>query len=464
MIQKRNKNNTAPLAKEWLPARIAILGTGKSGIAVAKYLIEQGKDIFISDAASSDKMEFVLATNGIAGVPHEANGHTAKVMEYELIICSPGIPSDIPVLKNARSRRIPVWSEIELAYRQSSAPYLAVTGSTGKSTTVELLGSICRAVPKQCVVAGNIGLPLIASAPAVHEEGFVVAEISSFQLENISLFRPRVAAILNLMKNHLDRYPGEEAYFEAKKAILRNMASDDFFVVNANDPKLCRWAEELKQQVHVVYFGKKMVEHDCVWHSDNHFYGRFCGNEECIGDAGAMIIKGNHNLDNACAAAAMALAVGINSHAIITGLTTFAGLPHRLEYIRTVNGVSFYNDSKATTAESVACAVQAFDTPVHLIAGGKDKGCDFSGIKTAIQGRVKSVCLIGEAAGRIAREWKGVSVITKAATLEEALITEYHQAAKGDVVVLSPGCSSFDMFSSFEERGMVFKKLVQEIV
>ncbi|MCP4626698.1 MAG: UDP-N-acetylmuramoyl-L-alanine--D-glutamate ligase [bacterium] len=463
MSEAKENNSTLVVPKEWLPQRVAILGAGRSGIAAAKYLTQKEVAVFVSETCSKEDMDFILASNDIANITHEAGGHSTKILKSDLIICSPGIPSDIPILKKARNKGIPVWSEVELAYRQSTAPFLAVTGSTGKSTTVCLLGSILDAAGISNTVAGNIGLPLISSAPEIPPQGKVVAEISSFQLENIDLFHPRVAAVLNLQKNHLDRYENEEAYYNAKKIITLNMTVADTIVLNANDERCVEWAETLHDKMHVIFYGRNSAYFECVWCNGSEMFHKSDNNETPIGDIGAMKIQGEHNRDNACAAAAIAYAAGIEVESIIAGICSFTGLPHRLEFVREINRITYYNDSKATTAESVACAVNAFHANVHLIAGGKDKGCDFSIIRESIRQKVKSVSLIGEAAGRISKEWKGLTEINRAETLEEALDLISSKAGEGDVVILSPGCSSFDMFSSFEDRGMIFKKLVHDL-
>ncbi|MFC1476357.1 UDP-N-acetylmuramoyl-L-alanine--D-glutamate ligase [Fibrobacterota bacterium] len=450
-------------SKEWLPEKVAVLGAGRSGIAVTRFLTDKDIAVFISESCTSDNLDFILASNGMADVPHEADGHTEAVLGCGLVILSPGIPSDIPILDKAREARIPVWSEIELGYRHSKAPFLAVTGSTGKSTTVELLGSILEAAGKEHAVAGNIGTPIIQEAPVISDKGFVAVEISSFQLENIELFRPRVAAVLNLMKNHLDRYESEDDYYSAKKSIVQNMAGEDTLVLNAQDKHCVTWAQNMNGKVKIVFFGMDIKDTDCVWCFGSHLYGRFDKRVEAIGDISSMKIKGKHNIDNVCAAAAMAEIAGIDNEAITKGISEFAGLPHRLEFVREINGVSYYNDSKATTAESVECAVKAFNSNVHLIAGGKDKGCDFSSIYESLKATVKSVRLIGEAAGRILKEWKDIADIGKVESLKDALDEISAMTDSGDVVILSPGCSSFDMFSNFEERGNEFKRLVNEL-
>ncbi len=463
MIKNKINKKSELKPKEWLPANVAILGAGKSGIAAAKFLIDKDVSVFISETCGDKKMDFILASNSIADKPHEANGHTEKILECDLIICSPGIPSNLKLLEKARKNGIPVWSEIELAYRHSKAPFIAVTGSTGKSTTISLIGSILQSSQKEHVVAGNIGIPLISVAPQISQSGFVAAEISSFQLENIDLFKPNVVAILNLLKNHLDRYENENAYYNAKKEIIRNMSLEDTLIVNAHDHLLVEWAKNQSKKVRIVYFGENIQGVDCVWFDNSIITIRYNGKEEEVVDCNLLKIKGKHNIENVCTAIAAACISGIDKMSIAHGLSSFTGLSHRLEFVREVNGVKYYNDSKATTAESVKCAVDAFQDNVHLIAGGKDKGCDFSIVSDSIKKNVKTVTLIGNAANRIAKEWKKLADINFAESLEDALGIVNNKVQYNDVVVFSPGCSSFDMFKNFEERGDIFKKLVNSI-
>jgi len=450
-------------SRDWLPQNIAVLGAGKSGIAAAQFLVKLGKTVFISDTCGTEKLRLQLSENGLSNLTNEADGHTEKILEHDLIICSPGIRSDHFILQKAGERGIPVWSEIELAYRHSKAPYLAVTGSSGKSTVISLAGSICKAAGKEYVVAGNIGLPLISVAPSLPANGFVAAEISSFQLETIDSFKPRSAAILNFMKNHLDRYSNEEEYYNAKKRIIMNMTKDDTLILNALDTRLTQWALNLKNKIHIVYFGEYLQDVDCIWNRDGVIYIRFMGHEEKILDIRSLKIKGNHNISNVCAAAALTYSAGIDARYIEEGASSFSGLTHRLEFVRNIDGVEFYNDSKSTTAESVLCAVNAFGNNVHLIAGGRDKGCDFSVVRDSIRKNVKSVILIGEAATRIEKEWRDLTDITIADSLSSAVAVARNKSNRGDVVILSPGCSSFDMFSNFEHRGEAFKKIINEL-
>ncbi len=447
--------------KSYVPKRVSVIGAAKSGIGAAKFLIQKGVSVFISDTCPQEKLDEKLGANGLAGIGREAGGHTSAVLDCDVIVLSPGVRSDLAVLVEAGRKGIPVWSEVELAYRFTGAKFLAVTGSSGKSTTVSMLGAVMAAAGKPHAVAGNIGIPLVDVIHSVPADGFVVAEISSFQLENIDLFRPHAAAVLNLTKNHLDRYSNEDAYYNAKKEIARNLTFDNHLVLNSRDPRLVEWAQGMSARTNVVFFGAQLESRNCVWHRDGVVWATMNGTTRAVFETAAMHLSGPHNYDNACAAAALAMAAGISDEAIVKGLCGFKGLPHRLQYIDEIGGVKFYDDSKATTAESVLCAVTAFGRNVHLIAGGRDKGCDFSIVKDAIRMRSKGVYLIGEAAARISREWDGMAPLQTFESLESAMRAALQNAKPGDVVVLSPGCSSFDMFENYEKRGEAFAMIVR---
>jgi len=455
------------------PKSVSVIGAAKSGIAAAKYFISRGVKVFISETCDQKKLDGILSekqlsisvNNGLINT--ESGGHTAKILESELIILSPGVRSDLDVLKSAAANGIPVWSEMELGYRVSKAPFLAVTGSSGKSTTVSLLASAMRAAGFETALAGNIGTPVIEVTPQLSKDAVVVAEVSSFQLEAIDKFKPKVAAVINLMKNHLDRYSCEDDYYNAKKLIAKNLTLNEYLVLNAEDTRLVRWADEFKSKTKIFLFSSHDCggNGDCVYLSGKSIRYRMNGvSGVIINDTADMRIAGKHNCINACAAGAAALAAGADPKLIGEGLCAFGGLPHRLELVGEVGGVSFYNDSKSTTAESIECAVRAFGSKVVLIAGGKDKGCDFAAITDSVRENVKCVVLIGEAKERMAAVWGGVAPIIKAATLEEAVDVAFKNAVGGEQVVFSPGCSSFDMFRNFEHRGDVFREIVSGLV
>jgi UDP-N-acetylmuramoylalanine--D-glutamate ligase len=441
-------------------ADVAILGGARSGIAAAQLLIGHGSTVFLSDSRPLEQLQLSLSANGLAQLAHEGGRHTERVLEHDLIVISPGVPSDLPIVLKAREKRIPVWSELELAYRMCESPFIAVTGSSGKSTTVSMIGAAFAASPVKGIVAGNIGIPVTHYVSSLDPATWVVAEVSSFQLETVDRFRPRVAVVLNFLKNHLDRYRSEDDYYGAKKNIARNMGREDVLVLNMHDARLEAWAGDLGERAGVAWFGLAPRGNFCVWLENGCIC--YCWGERrgtvCAVDT--LKITGTHNYLNACAASAAALGAGIGADDIAKGLGTFEGLEHRLEFVAEIGGVRYYNDSKSTTAESVACAVSSFGRNVHLIAGGKDKGCDFSVAAGPISQHVKDIWLIGEAAGRMAKQWEGLTPVSIAPTLEEALRQARGKSEKGDVVVLSPGCSSFDMFVNYEERGKKFKELV----
>jgi UDP-N-acetylmuramoylalanine--D-glutamate ligase len=444
------------------PRRVAVIGAAKSGIAAAVYFRKKGVEVFVSDTCPSAQLEKVLAGSGLENVPHESGGHTREVLKSDIVVLSPGVASDIPVILEAKKRGIPVWSEMELGFRASEAVFLAVTGSTGKTTTVSMLGEALKAGGKESVVAGNIGIPVISVVAGMSKNGWVAAEVSSFQLENIEQFRPRGAAILNLMKNHLDRYTGEEAYYNAKKAIARNFTKENYLVLNLHDPRLVEWAAVMGSRTNVVFSGSAEGSGDTFWFDEaaGTLRYRFGGNRGTILDVKDMKVNGRHNFENACVAAALAKVAGVGYADIQRGICAFAGLPHRLEFAGESMGVRYYNDSKSTTAESIVAAVSAFAGGVHLIAGGRDKGCDFSLVKSALKKHARAVYLIGEAADRIQAEWDGIVPIYRFTMLEEAVAAASGAARQGDTVVLSPGCSSFDMFTDYKERGDRFKKII----
>jgi len=443
-----------------IPSPVAIIGAGRSGVATARFLLDRGIGVFISDACAREKLEKTLAEAGLAQVAHEAGAHTERILEARAIVLSPGVRSDLDILVRARLRAIPVWSEMEFGYRMSTAQFLAVTGSSGKSTTVSMLGEIMKAAGRPTVVAGNIGVPVITLAPPLPAGGVVAAEVSSFQLETIDTFKPAVAVILNLLKNHLDRYDSAQEYFDAKKQIARNMDGGCSLVLNACDPLLVDWAPKVAGGTSVVWFGAMMAGSRSVWPEGTRLMQGGDRKTETVADLSSMVLRGPHNRMNAAAAAAVALCAGAAGDAVERGVCGFRGLAHRLQFAGAVDGVEYFNDSKSTTAESIECAVTAFGRNVHLIAGGRDKGCDFSVVNESLKKHVKQVVAIGEAAGRIEKLWGGVVPVARAASLEAAVAAARARAVRGDVVVLSPGCSSFDMFKNFEERGEVFMRIV----
>jgi UDP-N-acetylmuramoylalanine--D-glutamate ligase len=444
------------------PSKVSIIGAARSGLAAAEFFTRKNVSVFISDNCSGEQLRKTLASRELSALRFESGSHTEMVLDAELIVLSPGVPSDIEILLKARQRGIPVWSEMELGFRASRAPFYAVTGSTGKSTTVSLIGESLKESGRQTVVAGNIGIPVISQVEGLDEQACVVAEVSSFQLETIEQFKPKVAAIVNLMKNHLDRYASEDYYYNAKKRIIGNMTKNEYLVINGTDRLLCEWVEQIRDRVSVIFAGKEVSSENCFWVDDKVIRYQFDGNTGIMLETDAMKLKGFHNYLNACIAGAVAKAAGADDASIERGICSFKGLEHRLEFVDEVNGVGWYNDSKSTTAESIIAAVKAFEH-VYLIAGGRDKGCEFEAVNDALGKHAKAVYLIGEAAQRIQSIWNGIIPIHLAPSLEAAIKSIHAIAQKGDAVVMSPGCSSFDMFKNYEERGAIFRQTVKNL-
>ncbi len=457
-----NMNNTTFDMKTTFPSKVAIIGAARSGLAAAEFFNRKKVAVFISDSCSEMQLRTSLSSRGLDGLQFEAGCHTEKVLEADLIILSPGVPSDIEILKKARGKGVPIWSEMELGFRASRAPFYAVTGSTGKSTTVSLIGEAIKESGRQTVVAGNIGIPVISQVEGLDENACVVAEVSSFQLETIEQFHPKVAAIVNLMKNHLDRYTSESDYYNAKKCIAENMTKNEYVVVNATDPLLMEWAQQIHSRVSLIFAGTDIANENCFWVDGSSIRYRFNGRSGRMLNTDDMKIKGYHNHLNACIAAAVAKASGADDTSIERGICSFKGLEHRLEFVEQVNGVGWYNDSKSTTAESITAAVSAFEH-IYLIAGGRDKGCEFEAVSEALKKHVRAVYLIGEAAQRIKSVWDGIVPIHLSPSLEDAVNAIHSVAKSGEVVVMSPGCSSFDMFKNYEQRGAIFRMLVKKL-
>lgn len=427
--------------------RIVILGMAKSGVAAAKKLANLGAQIAISEAKPQSEVNPKLI-NELEGknIEIEFSGHTNRTLDgSELIVVSPGVHLDIPIIKEAFIRNIPVISEIEMAYRFFTKPIIAVTGTNGKTTTTTLIGEILKAAGKKVAVAGNIGNPLIE----VNDKklDFIVVEISSYQLEAIKTFRPWISVFLNLTEDHLERHKTFEEYAKAKSRIFLNQMKSDFIVYNAEDKKVAELV--LDSPARKIAFSTKNPQSLLMF------------------DPSKIRIKGEHNLENVLASTAAALIAGVKHKTIEKVLKSFKGIEHRIEYVRSLKDVRFYNDSKATNPNSTCVALKTLkaEGPIILILGGKDKGVDLGGMCELINKSVKKVVLLGEAAQRFEKELRSsnFNAIETVKDLKEAAQKSFKSAKKGDVVLLSPACASFDMFSNFEERGKVFKEAVKRL-
>ena len=436
--------------------KISIIGAGRSGLATARVTLSLGAFPFVSD--NGLYIEESASHLKKAGIEYEFGGHSSRIYDCDYMIISPGVPSDSDIIRKARSKGLTVWPEVELAYRICKGRIIGVTGSNGKTTTTTLIGEILRKAGKEVHVCGNIGYPFIDIAAEISPDGFAVVELSSFQLEMIDGFRPRVALFLNITPDHLDRHGSFDNYLAAKTRLFENQNADDFAVVNYDDATLRNMGGRIGSRI--TWFTTSADLPDGI---SGHYDGALIAFGKKVIESSELKIKGVHNLSNACAAAGAALSVGVNINVIADVLRTFPGVEHRLEPVRLIGGVSFINDSKGTNIDSVRWALKAISTPVILIAGGKDKDGDFSILNGLISEKVKAVVLIGKAAEKIKREWGSLTECINAADMDEAVNRAFGLSSNGDTVLLSPGCASFDMFDNYEHRGRVFKAAVEKL-
>jgi len=439
---------------------ILVVGLAKTGIACARFLASKGARVTVTDMRSEAALQTQLAELAEYEISRELERHAeATFLASDLIVVSPGVPMDLPQLVAAQQAGVEIISEIELAWRFMDAPLAAITGTNGKTTTTTILGTIFKHNGYHTFVGGNIGDPLIEVAEAHQIWDQVVAEISSFQLEWITSFRPTVAALLNLSEDHLDRYPDYQAYINAKLRIFENQTEEDFAVVNRDDALVWQHAQNLKAQV--FPFSRKHQLDEGIFCCDGVITYRHNGHEECFPTA-AIRLQGVHNLENIMAALACALLLGCRPDETFETVLCFEALHHRMEFVRTVNGVSWYEDSKATNVGSVEKALESFDN-ITLIAGGKDKGGSYAPLAPLVRERVQHLVLIGEAAERMERELGLLTDTRRAASLEEAVLIAAEITSQGGTVLMSPACSSFDMFKDYEERAQRFIAAVKAL-
>jgi len=439
--------------------KVNVIGAARSGLASAVVLSKLGADIFLSEYQSSGNFteaENTLLENNIS---FEFDGHTDRVYDCELIVSSPGVPIDSAVLQEAASRGIKIISELELGFQLCRGSVLAITGSNGKTTTTSLVGEIFRQAGIQHVVAGNIGTPFASVAGQIEKPGWAIVEVSTFQLEWIEKFKPKVAVVLNITPDHLDRHKTMANYIDLKLKIFANQNGTDTAIVNHDDENLSSYRS---QSDRLLFSTSKNVADGCFIENERLSFSNDSRQHEIIKvkDIG---IKGPHNLANACAAVACCKAAGVANSAIAAGLKSFKGVEHRLEMAGLIGGVSYVNDSKATNVDAVYWALQSVPVPLILIAGGRDKAGDFSRLNELVKQNVVYVITIGEAAAKITATFESITEIKQAKTLEDAVRIAYEDSRNARSVLLSPGCASFDMFENFEHRGDVFKNTVADL-
>ena len=441
--------------------RVLVVGMGKSGIASALFLADQGARVAVSDTKSEEELHHEIPQLLDHGVGVEAGYHGERTFkEQELIVISPGVPYDVPQLVQARQAGIPVIGEVELAARFLKGRFVAITGSNGKTTTTALVGEIIAAGGKHTLVGGNIGTPAISFVGSATDNTWIVLEVSSFQLETVEMFHPTIAVVLNVTPDHLDRHHTFENYAAAKSRIFENQTPADSAVLNADDATCVAMARKTKAAVY--WFSRQQSVERGAFVYDDRIFWRDTAVEQEIMPVSEIGLKGAHNVENVLAAVTAGMLAGIAPADIRKAVADFNAVEHRLEYVATVRGVAYFNDSKATNVDATIKALESFPGRIHLILGGKDKGSDYSVLNPLLAERVKRVYTIGAAAAKIESQIKGVQVVS-AATLDNAVRQAAGMAAAGDLVLLAPACASFDQFVSYEHRGRVFKDLVRQL-
>ena len=440
---------------------VLVVGLARTGIAVARFLTHRGARVIGSDSRSRHELEKEFPELGQLDIDFFREDRGDEVFgRADLVILSPGVPPSIEPLIVTRQRNIPIVSEIELASWYLTIPIIAVTGTNGKTTTTLLVGEMLRRAGKQVFVGGNIGNPLINLVERAEHADTAVVELSSFQLETIQRFRPSVAVLLNITEDHLDRYPTFDAYVEAKSRLFMNQSVSDLSVLNASDPNVTRAAQASKARK--VYFNIGMDGPEGAFFDGDQIVLRESHGEELYDPKRGRLL-GTHSIENMMAAILTAKSCHCSSEGVRHVMETFEGLAHRLEFVCEFDGVRYFNDSKGTNVGAAIRSLEAFPGPVVLIAGGKDKGGDYSPLRTPLRERAKRLILIGEARARMNRELGGATPVTLADSLQAAVEKAHSVARPGDTVLLSPACSSYDMFRDYVERGDTFKALVRRV-
>ena len=445
---------------------VLVIGFAVTGIPLVKVLCQLGANVIVNDSKKEEALKESMKLLSDHPIQYILGKHP-EIEELsaplDLVVVSPGVPLDIPFIENLRARGIEIIGEIELAYRLAQGHIVAITGTNGKTTTTSLVGEIFKNAGRRTHVVGNIGVAFISKALETTAEDVIVIEASSFQLESIVDFRPQVGAILNLTPDHLNRHKTMENYQKAKFNIFKNQGAEDIAVINYDDVKL---REESKQiYAKKVYFSRRTLLEEGVFVEDGKIVALKDGHKKEIISKDDIFIPGNHNLENALAATAMTLSLGVDIDVIQHTLKTFKGVEHRTEIVDVIHGVRFINDSKGTNPDASIKGIEGINTPILLIAGGYDKGSDFDEFINAFDGKVKHMFVYGETANTLMETAKKLNFIdvTKVQNLDEAVKKAYDIAIQGDTVLLSPACASWDMYENFEMRGKHFKEIVANL-
>jgi UDP-N-acetylmuramoylalanine--D-glutamate ligase len=445
-----------------------VAGAGKSGQASARFLLDCGARVILTDTRSEDALkneiaalQFLAAHSGELVL--ELGGHrNESFARCDFVVVSPGIPLSLPYFEVSRKAGIPIIAEVELAYRHLKGKIIGITGSNGKTTTTTLVSDLLNGAGLKAHAAGNIGTPLISFARNSSDSDFYSVELSSFQLESIGSFRPFIGSVLNLTPDHMDRYESFEDYIAAKQRIFMNQGETDFAVLNADDPRTAALAAKMRAKP-VQFSRLRETEHGAFVRNGRVIF-RNEGGEKDLFAASAIALKGAHNLENVLAACAIAILAGASPDSLEDSIRKFKGVEHRIEWVCELDGVPYYNDSKATNVDAAIKALESFPGNIVLIAGGRDKAGDFSALRILVQQRVKHLVLMGEAADKIRQALSGTVDIREAPSMMEAVSMCRSLARTGDVVLLAPACASFDMFDNYEHRGRAFKEAVRSML
>ena len=444
-----------------------VAGAARSGLASARFLLGCGARVILTDTKTEGALKSEIAelrhSAAYSGeLVLELGGHREESFaRCDFVVVSPGIPLSLPYFEISRKAGIPVIAEVDLAYRHLKGKIIGITGSNGKTTTTTLVASLLNGAGLQAHAAGNIGTPLVSFVPDSKASDFYSVELSSFQLESIRDFRPFIGSILNLTPDHMDRYAGFDDYIAAKRRLLMNQEPTDFAVLNADDPRTSAMAAKLRARP--VLFSRLRTSEQGAFVRNHRVIFRDGQGEKDLFAVSAISLKGLHNLENVLAACAIAILAGAKPESLEESVRKFKGVEHRIEWVSEIDGVQYFNDSKATNVDAAIKALESFPGNILLIAGGRDKAGDFTALRALTRERVKHVVLIGEAADKIRKALSGAADISDAASMAEAVSACRSLARPGDVVLLAPACASFDMFDNYEHRGRVFKEAVRDL-
>lgn len=450
-----------PSSFELRGKRVLVVGLARTGVATSLFCAARGARVTATDSRNEKEIGEVVASLRSAQVVLELGGHQEKTfLEQDLIVPSPGVPADAPLLQTARARGVAICSEIELADRFLNGRLIGITGSNGKTTTTSLIGHILKNTGFTTLIAGNIGTPLIGCVEETRDDTVTVAELSSFQLELIDSFRPDISVFLNLTPDHLDRHHTMEAYGAAKALLFQNQTEHDAAILNADDPATTPYAPSRPR---VYWFSRKQRVAQGAFLRGEEILFRNDGREEVVMNRGEIPLVGAHNLENVLAAVAATRLAGARCEAIAQSVRSFAGVEHRLEFVAEIGGVRYYNDSKATNVDATLKALDSFPGRILILLGGKDKGSDYTVLRQPLRQKAVLALLIGAAAGKIEEQIAGSVAIERSGTLDRAVRSAAQAARPGDIVLLAPACASFDQFDNYEHRGRVFKNLVRQV-